>query len=34
MFIHISKPEYRIIESALCNEEDLDKFLLENIKVS
>lgn len=25
--------EYRIIESALCNEEDLEKFLLDNIKV-
>lgn len=25
--------EYRIIESALCNEEDLEKFLLENIKI-
>ena len=25
---------YRLIESALCNEEDLEKFLLENIKVS
>lgn len=26
--------QYRIIESALCNEEDLEKFLLENIKIS
>jgi hypothetical protein len=26
--------EYRIIQSALCNEEDLEKFLLDNIKVS
>ena len=25
--------EYRLIESALCNEEDLEKFLLDNIKV-
>ena len=25
--------EYRIIESALCNEEDLEKFLLDNIKI-
>lgn len=25
--------EYRIIESALCNEEDLEKFLLGNIKI-
>lgn len=27
------KAEYRIIESALCNEEDLEQFLLDNIKV-
>ena len=27
------KAEYRIIESALCNEEGLEKFLLENIKI-
>ena len=26
--------EYRLIESALCNEDELDKFLLENIKIS
>lgn len=26
--------EYRLIESALCNKEELDKFLLDNIKVS
>ena len=25
--------EYRLIESALCNEKDLEKFLLDNIKV-
>ena len=25
---------YRLIESSLCNEEDLEKFLLDNIKVS
>lgn len=25
---------YRIIESALCDEEDLEKFLLDNIKIS
>lgn len=29
----MEKVEYRIIESALCNEEDLEKFLLDNIKV-
>ena len=26
--------EYWLIESALCNEEDLEKFLLDNIKIS
>ena len=26
--------KYRLIESALCNEEDLEKFLLDNIKIS
>lgn len=25
--------KYRLIESALCNEEDLEKFLLDNIKI-
>ena len=28
-----SNYEYRLIESALCNEKDLEKFLLDNIKV-
>ena len=28
-----SKLEYRLIESALCDEDKLEKFLLENIKV-
>ena len=28
-----SEPEYRIIESALKDEDDLEKFLLDNIKV-
>ena len=32
--MHSRTYEYRIIESALCNEEDLEKFLLENIEIS
>lgn len=32
-FIHISEPEYRLIESALKDESELEKFLLSNIKV-
>lgn len=28
-----ASPVWYIIESALCNEEDLDKFLLDNIKI-
>lgn len=27
------EPEYRIIESALCDEDKLEKFLLDNIKI-
>ena len=29
----MEKAEYRLIESALCDEEDLEKFLLDNIKI-
>ena len=29
-----SDSEYYVLESALCNEEDLEKFLLDNIKIS
>lgn len=32
-FIHISEPEYRLIESALKDESELEDFLLSNIKV-
>ena len=32
-FIWINEYEYRLIESALCDEEDLEKFLLDSIKV-
>ena len=31
--ISVDKPEYRIIESALCDEDKLEQFLLDNIKV-
>ena len=33
-FIWINEYEYRLIESALCDEDKLEKFLLENIKIS
>lgn len=31
--IQVYKPEYRIIESALCKEDKLEQFILDNIKV-